>query len=92
MPDEQNALLHYDDQRYVLHAWVVMPNHVHTLYTPRPDWELSQITRTWKSYTANECNKILNRKGEFWQQAMKKHCTLNLALRGKAWALLLQHS
>src|SRR5882672_4634220 len=29
----QNALLHFDGQRYALHAWVVMPNHVHTLFT-----------------------------------------------------------
>src|SRR5204863_3600125 len=39
-----------------------------TLYTPLPGWELSQIAHTWKSYTANECNKVLKRKGEFWQR------------------------
>jgi REP element-mobilizing transposase RayT len=64
----QNALLHYDGERYVLHAWVVMPNHVHVLYTPQSGWELSQIAHIWKSYTASEFNKLLNRKGGFWQR------------------------
>ena len=27
----ENALLHFDRERYRLHAWVVMPNHVHVL-------------------------------------------------------------
>lgn len=64
----QNALLHFDSQRYSLHAWVVMPNHVHTLYTAQPGWELSQIAHSWKSYTASECNRVLERRGEFWQR------------------------
>jgi REP element-mobilizing transposase RayT len=64
----QNALLHFDNQRYRLHAWVVMPNHVHALDTAEPGWELSQIAHSWKSYTATECNKVLQRKGEFWQR------------------------
>ncbi|HEU0175254.1 MAG TPA: transposase [Blastocatellia bacterium] len=63
----QNALLHFDGERYFLHAWVVMPNHVHVLYTPQAGRELSQIAHSWKSYTANACNKALARKGEFWQ-------------------------
>jgi REP element-mobilizing transposase RayT len=63
----QNALLHFDGERYALHAWVVMPNHVHTMFTPQVGWALSQIAHSWKSYTANECNKVLKRKGEFWQ-------------------------
>jgi putative DNA methylase len=63
----QNALLHFDGERYFLHAWVVMPNHVHVLYTPDAGWELSQIAHSWKSYTASASNKALGRKGEFWQ-------------------------
>jgi putative DNA methylase len=55
----QNALLHFDGERYSLHAWVVMPNPVHILYTPKVGWGLSQIAHSWKSYTANACNKAL---------------------------------
>ena len=64
----QNALLQFDGERYFLHAWVVMPNHVHVLYTREVEWQLSQIAHSWKSYTASECNKLLQRKGEFWQR------------------------
>lgn len=63
----QNALLHQDGQRYLLHAWAVMPNHVHTLFTPQSGVDLSQIAHSWKSFTANECNRILGRSGQFWQ-------------------------
>src|SRR5262245_55899719 len=63
----QNNLLHFDGERYHLHAWCVMPNHVHVLFTPVSHWELSRIVQSWKSYTAHEGNKILQRSGEFWQ-------------------------
>lgn len=38
--------------RYQLHAWVVMPNHVHVLIEPLANYGLSQIVHSWKSYTA----------------------------------------
>ena len=63
----QDALLFFDGQRYALHAWVVMPNHVHVLFTPETGWELSQIAHSWKSFTSTQCNKAINRRGQFWQ-------------------------
>lgn len=62
----QSALLHFDDDRYRLSAWVVMPNHVHVLAAPCLGHTLSGIMHSIKSYTANEANKLLNRKGPFW--------------------------
>jgi len=64
----ENALLHVDGKRYRLHAWVVMPNHVHVLITPVEGFSLSDILHTWKSYTAKEANRILGRSGKFWQE------------------------
>ncbi|HEY3132056.1 MAG TPA: transposase [Acidobacteriota bacterium] len=64
----QTALLFFDGTRYALHAWVVMPNHVHALLTPSTGWELGDILYSWKSFTSKECNKILGRPGEFWQK------------------------
>ncbi len=48
-----------------MHAFVVMANHVHLLVTP-------QVASTeWlgplKGFTANQANRILARKGIFWQ-------------------------
>ena len=64
----QNALLFFDDQRYQLHAWCVMPNHVHVLFTALAGHELGKIVHSWKSFTANEANRHLEREGQFWQK------------------------
>jgi len=63
----QNALLYFDGLRYSLHAWCVMPNHVHVLLTPESGFDLSGITHSWKSFSANKCNKLLGRTGSFWR-------------------------
>ena len=61
------ALTQFDGERYVLHDWVVMPNHVHLLITPRGEHSLSDILHSLKSYTATEANRHLGRHGVFWQ-------------------------
>jgi REP element-mobilizing transposase RayT len=64
----ESALLFFDAKRYRLHAWVVMPNHIHVLFTPIISWSLSDIVGSWKSFTAKEANKLLHRSGQFWQK------------------------
>ena len=64
----QDALLHFDSERYWLSAWVVMPNHVHLLLTPNSLWPLSRITKLFKSYTAHQANRILDLHGQFWME------------------------
>lgn len=64
----EQALLCFDGQRYRLHGWVVMPNHVHVMITPRQGNELSRILHSWKSFTANKANGLLGRTGAFWQE------------------------
>ena len=62
----QNALFFFDETRYFLHAWVIMPNHVHALFTPIHPFDLDTILHSWKSYTSSQANKLLHRKGPFW--------------------------
>jgi REP element-mobilizing transposase RayT len=62
----ENAFLYFDGRRYRLYAWVIMPNHVHTLFQPFEGYTLGRIIHSWKSYTASRANDILGRKGEFW--------------------------
>src|SRR5438105_12174042 len=62
----QDNLLHFENVKYQLHAWVVMPNHVHFLATPKEGHALAEIVHSCKSFTAHEVNKILNRSGRFW--------------------------
>ena len=69
-----NALRHFEGQRYLLSAWVVMPNHVHAVVWPMPNHLLGDILRSWKGYTAYEANKLLQRTGQtFWQPEAFDH-------------------
>ena len=63
-----NALRHFNGQRYRLHVWTIMPNHVHVLFDEMKPFRLESIAHTWKSFTAHEANRILNRTGPFWQR------------------------
>jgi putative transposase len=62
----EDAVHFYHGQRYDLRAWVVMPNHVHALFrvdsTP-----MSEIVGDWKKYTAKAANRLLGRRGAFWE-------------------------
>ena len=62
----RGALCHFNGDRYRLHGWVIMPNHVHVLVTPLGDHSLSGVVHSWKSYTATQANKLLGRSGPFW--------------------------
>jgi putative transposase len=62
----QNALLHFDGQRYRLLAWCLMPNHVHVIVEMLDGHSLSGIVRSWKSFTARQANMHLGRSGPFW--------------------------
>lgn len=59
----QDALLHFDGARYRLIAWCVMPNHVHCVVQQIEGWPLARIVHGWKSYTANQINRIHGRAG-----------------------------
>ncbi len=61
-----NAIEQGGASNYLLHAWVIMPNHVHLLITPLTN--VSHLLRKLKGATAREANKLLNRTGTpFWQ-------------------------
>jgi REP element-mobilizing transposase RayT len=64
----QDSLLHFDDIRYWLSAWVVMPNHAHMMLTPGQSWTISKIVKDMKSFTSREANALLRRRGQFWME------------------------
>jgi len=70
----QSALLHFNHVRYVLNAWVVMPNHVHVVLHPIGNNLLNKILHSLKGYSARESNRILDREGKpFWQRESFDH-------------------
>jgi putative DNA methylase len=62
------ASLHHGVEldHYELHSWVIMPNHVHLLLTPRVS--VSKLLCSLKAVTSKRANLLLKRAGEpFWQ-------------------------
>ncbi len=68
-----DALKFFNQSRYELHAWSIMPNHVHVLLRPENGYELEKIIHSWKSFTAKQANEILRQKGTFWQEEYYDH-------------------
>lgn len=58
-----DALRFFDGKRYVLHAWCVMPNHVHALFHLEYGRDLDRVLHSWKSFTAHRIDR-----GVIWQR------------------------
>ena len=67
------ALTHFDSQRYRMHAWCVMPNHVHAVVEPLAGHELPTILHSWKSYSAQQINRVIGQTGKLWQEEYYDH-------------------
>lgn len=63
----ENALLFFDEVRYNLKAYVVMPNHVHILLQLYKGFDIENVMCSIKSFTAKKINERMNRKGRVWQ-------------------------
>lgn len=48
-----------NDQRILLHGYVIMPNHIHKILTVRKPYNLSQIFRDFHKYTSQQMIKIM---------------------------------
>lgn len=64
----QNALLHFDGERYDLLAWCVMPNHVHVVVRPKDGHALPDILHSWKSFSSSQINRVLEKSGSVWMR------------------------
>jgi REP element-mobilizing transposase RayT len=72
-----DACLHLDETKCTLHGFVVMPDHVHLVFTPLADDKgpisLPEILQKVKSESAHRINKSLGRKGRVWQDESFDH-------------------
>ena len=73
------SCLHDNGIRFDLRVAVVMPDHVHLIFTPLIDHEamevcsLAEIMDAIKGASAHRINKALNRKGRVWQPESFDH-------------------
>ncbi|MEX0660333.1 MAG: transposase [Balneolaceae bacterium] len=65
------ALHFYDQSCYDLYAYTIMSNYVHLVFRHLESYDVdlpvTSIMKHIKSYSAKEANKLLDRKGVFWQ-------------------------
>jgi len=64
----QDALLFFDNERYKLISWVIMPNHVHLLIEINAGYSMPKVIQSWKGFTARKANQLLGSSGHFWQR------------------------
>lgn len=64
----EDSILHFNGEKYNIHAYVIMPNHVHVLFSPVGDNPVQSIVGSWKKFSAHEINKMLNRTGSVWER------------------------
>ncbi len=72
------ASLEYGVQlgHYHLHAWVIMPNHVHLLFTGQVS--VSKLLGSLKAASAKRANLLIGRTGQpFWQDESYDHLVRN---------------
>jgi len=66
-----DTLYHYRGQAYLLHEFVVMPDHIHVLITPQTNLEKAmQLIKGGFSYRAK---KELGSNMEVWQKGFQDH-------------------
>lgn len=68
-----DALIAFDEDRYALTDFVVMPNHVHVLAAFPGGAAMLKQCEEWKRFTARRINEALSRRGRFWQSDSFDH-------------------
>ncbi|SRR6266540_5529555 len=74
----EGALKFFHEQRYALREWVIMPNHVHVLFWPMPNYLVSDIVKSWKQFASLRAKPLLGLpSGRFWQPEPFDHWVRN---------------
>ncbi len=67
-----DVMFDYREQgKYLLHEFVVMPDHIHTLITPAPEIPLERAVQFIKGGFSYRLRKV--EKVEVWQQSFSNH-------------------
>ena len=66
----EEALFFNDKQTYHLHAFVIMPNHVHILLSPIGENSVVSIVSKLKRYSSRMIKQCVGMDGNVWQREM----------------------
>ncbi len=61
------TLRHDEGVQYALHAFVIMPTHVHVLFSRMPDYRIDKIVQAWKSVSARRLGRECGVRTPVWQ-------------------------
>jgi REP element-mobilizing transposase RayT len=61
-----DTIKHFDGIRYKLYVWVVMNDHAHVVLRLMLDFQLDKVTHAWKSYSANQLQRLFGREVSVW--------------------------
>ena len=68
-----------------LHAAVVMPDHVHLILQPYPQFRLPQVMQRIKGVSAHRVNHMLGRRGSLWtEESFDRIVRLGESIREKS--------
>jgi REP element-mobilizing transposase RayT len=62
------SLRHFDQNRYILHGHVVMPNHVHALFSVDSHASIASVVSAWKRWTSTQIGRLTGERGGIWQR------------------------
>jgi len=69
----KNLYRHRRESRYLLHAFVLMPEHAHLLLTPAPNVTLEHAVQLIKGSFSHEIGGVIGRKREVWERGFTDH-------------------
>ena len=69
----EEIILQNHQLTYLLHAYVIMPDHLHLIIKPLPENSLSEIMKAIKGRSAHLLNRYMKRTGKFWQKENFDH-------------------
>jgi REP element-mobilizing transposase RayT len=63
----RSRLHHFQDQRYQLSCWTIMPNHCHAVMRPFEGYPLEDLVGSIKGVAARNINAVSGLSGQLWQ-------------------------
>lgn len=64
----EESFEYIDKNMAIVHAYVIMPNHIHAVFETLGETNIQQVMHCLKSYTALRINRCQHRQGRVWQQ------------------------
>jgi putative transposase len=70
----KESIAFFEGKELNTHAYCIMPNHLHWVFTHNEEAQvLWRILQRMKRYTGTQCNKLLQRQGQFWEEESYDH-------------------